>query len=230
MAIPAVSLSALPDRAPASSQAEAQGEAARRAFLPVPLRIPAAGGAEFSLGGRARLSLEDLQAKAGALLNLNRPPTLSDFKLAVQGFVAAFNSLSRTLSAARSDADAAEMAATLREAARGEEGALAALRKAGIAPTDDGMLAVEESRLETAVRQEPGSVMPALNGLFARVENAAARLLGGGEQADDPNAATAQTRDAGRQDARQRLAAQLAGADSHAARHAVATYFSVAAL
>lgn len=234
MVISDMSLSAI-SGAPAFSQAEAGGGSLRRNPVDQLRGSAAEELPELSLHGRIRFLLEDLQAKANTLRNFASLPIASDFKLAVQDLVAAVNRLPQTLAAQpENNSDATALAAMLREAVRGEEGVQPALRQAGIPPAEDGTLTLD-GQLNAALGLQADAAPPALNGLVARVEEAAARLLGDiqadatasfvaqasrGEQAGDPSWT----------DLRQQLAVQLTGTDNYAARTAVASYVTISTL
>lgn len=207
----------------------------------------------LSVFGQVQLSLDDLQAKAQAVRTLGNPPTLSDFKLAVQGVVQSFNSLSKTVSAAAAAraSNQAAAAATLdprpaqalnevRQAVAGSNGnALRALQEIGITRRQDGTFEINEKQLDKAFLENRERTVATFGETSSRIDEVAARQLSGngvvGQRLSNlseqqATRGEAQARFDSQRSFQQQLAAQLARAGSFVARNAVATYLTVAAL
>lgn len=238
---------------------QAQGDGSQKNQNPLAAlqRKVESASAQLSAFGQVKLSLDDLQAKAQAIKNLGNPPTLSDFKLAVQGVVQSFNSLSKTVSAAaasRENSRAAAAAVTdqrpaqalneVRRAVAGpNENSLAALREIGISRQPDGTFEINQQQLEKAFLENREQTLSTVDEVAARVAEVADRQLSGNgiigqrfsnlsEQASGLQSTrdNAQAQLDNQRNFQQLLAAQLARAGSFVARNAVATYLTVAAL
>lgn len=195
--------------------------------------------AKLSPFGVVRFSLDDLQAKAQALKDLNRPPNLGDFKVAVEGVVGSLNSLRQAVAAASSDNRARQALGNVVQAIAGKDGA-SALQKSGVEFQKDGTFAVNQRRLDKAFENDRANTLATFSGLASRLEKVNDKPLSSNGVSDQnrnnlssrPSAVEsdrndAQARAVAQNASRQALAAQQAAAGSFAARNAVATYFSV---
>lgn len=239
----------------ASAVAAAQGENAQKNPLAGLLqRDDASAQTQLSFLGRTKLSLEDIQASAQAARNVNNPPTISDFKVAVQGVVQSLNALASVARQAAADTAARPSALTdnrpsqafnqVRNALQDSDGnAARSLQRLGVSQTPEGTFAVNQRQLEASFQEDRQGILSALFDVADRVDAAAERALTGAppareetetetpENTDRPTPdEEAETRAAQRESFRELLAAQLANAGGYVARNAVATYFSVAAL
>lgn len=248
MAISSVSLTSSVIGAGAS---QAQGDGAQQNPLAALQRKTASTNTQLSVFGRVKLTLDDIKAKAQALENLSSPPTLSDFKVAVQGFVQSLNALNKTVNEAtaksaaiESDSRPAQALNEIRKAVAGSDGeGLSSLQKIGISSQQDGTFSINRKQLEQSLRDDPGGTLSTLSDVADRVEKAADEQLSGNGSVDneasglngqsseqEETRSDAQARIDSRKNFQQLLAAQLANAGGYVARNAVTTYFSVAAL
>lgn len=231
----------------------AQSESTQRNPVAQPQRNEVSSTTQLSAFGRTKSSLEDIKASAQAINNLSNPPTFSDLKVAVQGFVQSINALASTVKQAGLDASEKSAAVVdtrpsqalneINKAFSGQGGSsLAALQKLGISE-NEGTFSINQRQLETAFQENRQGSLSALVEVADRVESAADRQLTGAPPVDQQNNATApaesqsddarneaQATAAQRDSFKELLAAQLANAGGYIARNAVITYFSVAAL
>lgn len=68
-------------------------------YLATEPQVVASAVSHISPAGKALVSLESFQASAGAVLDSLVPPTVSDFKVLIQGVVGAINSIRESLNA-----------------------------------------------------------------------------------------------------------------------------------
>lgn len=217
-------------------------------------RNDASSKTQLSALGRTKLSLEDLQAAAQAAKNINNPPTLSDFKVAVQGVVQSLNALSSAARASESAQSTRTSSVTDQRAnqalnqvrnALQENGGSQSLQRLGISRNEEGGFALNQRQLEASFQQDRPGSLSALFDVADRVETAADRALNEtatpparqseAETEPDPTEETEvekeqRKREVQRESFRELLASQLANTRSYVARNAVATYFSVSAL
>lgn len=231
----------------------AQTDGAQKNPLIALQRKDASASTQLSPFGKTKLSLDDLKASAQAIRNLNNPPTFSDFKIAVQGFVQSLNALNKTVndvsandtakSASLADTRPAQALNEIRKAVSGPaEGALTALQKLGVSSQKDGTFALNQRQLEKSFQENRGGTLSTLFEVAGRVEIAADQQLSGKKPVESAASSAEKTQEErdgerdtqarleNRKNFQQLLAAQLANAGSYVARNAVATYFSVAAL
>lgn len=249
MAVTAISQSSIAVGAYTNSQAQA-GDAQNNSLATLPPKASAAQ-TQLSPFGRVKSSLADLQAKAEALKNFSKPPTLNDFKGLVQGFVQSFNNLNKTVGEVSrqaselygKQAQAARTLDEIRKAAGPNEASIASLQKQGIERQKDGAISLNLKTLEKSFQNDRQATLNSFSEVADRVGKAIDKQLSSsgsiGKKVQDLSA-----REEGGQTARyaeqarldyqksfqQRLASQLAGAGGYVARNAVATYFSVASL
>lgn len=234
---------------------QAQEEGAQKNLLPGLQRNDARSSTQLSPFGQVKLNLDDLQAKAQAIRQLSIPPTLSDFKVAVQGVVQSFNALNKTVNAVSSNTQTAKATSIadsrpvqalneVRNAIAGpEEGSLGALRKIGINLQQDGTFGINQQRLEKSFQDSRNETLNTLNEVSSRIEKTTNKQLSSNSLIDQKSSnLNDQINDAEKagDDARERLdqkkdfqqlqKAQLAQAGGYAARNAVVTYLSVASL
>lgn len=236
---------------------QAQGEASQKNQTPLSglQRRLESANTQLSAFGKVKLSLDDLQARAEVASNLATPPTLTDFKVAVQGVVQSVNSLSRTVAAAAASREAnraaealdqrpAQALSEVRRAVAGpNESSLAALREIGITRQKDGTFEINEQRLEQAFRDERERTVATFQEVSSRVGEVAERQLSSNgiigqrfnnlsERASELRATrdNAQARLDSQRSFQQLLASQLASAGSFVARNAVASYLTVSVL
>lgn len=230
----------------------AQADSTQKNPLATLQRNDASATTQLSAFGRTKLSLDDIKASAQAIKNLGNPPTLSDLKVAVQGFVQSLNALTSTVKQAAADAAAkssaiadarpAQALTEIHKAVSGPgEGSLAALQKLGISE-NAGTFSINQRQLEKAFQENRPGSLSALFDVADRVESAADKRLSDAPPADAKSNANTpesppedarneeQSKVTQRESFRELLAAQLANAGGYVARNAVATYFSVAAL
>lgn len=166
---------------------------------------------------------------------LNRSATESSARLAARQEV--------RIDAARGEQQrAAQTAGELRQAQQTAADALQQLRSFGIEQQRDGTAAINEARLQNRFETDAASTLNAFNAVADRVGKAIDNQLSSiGSGSSQPNAlssnAPAVTSDAERSSAQarleaqkafqQRLASQLAGAGSYAARNAVVSYLNI---
>lgn len=231
----------------------AQSESTQRNPVAQPQRNEVSSTTQLSAFGRTKSSLEGIKASAQAINNLSNPPTFSDLKVAVQGFVQSINALASTVkqaaldasekSAADVDTRPSQALTEINKAFTGEGGSsLAALQKLGISE-NEGTFSINQRQLETSFQENRQDSLSELNKVADRVEDAADKQLTGAppierkSNAEAPAASQSddarneeQARVAQRESSRELLTAQLANAGGFVARNAVLTYFSVAAL
>ncbi|MCE9633719.1 MAG: hypothetical protein K8Q92_06000 [Methylophilales bacterium] len=209
----------------------------------------------ISSSGKSRLTLESLQAQAGALQNANVPPTLSDFKVAVQGVVSSLNALGTTLANSL-----AEFGSGRSFVARAKEfvDSIVPAKKIGIESQGNGGFAINQKQLIKAFNEDG-------KGAFAALQEFAAMFVQARDvppaekpkQTDDTEKskeamrradAAARNREADRvqqnqaqqnqvpqadvpkQDFQAQLGVQLDSASGFTAQTAVTSYLTVAAL
>ena len=215
------------------------------------LRSDSAAQTRLSVFGRVQSSLADLQARAQALKNFSKPPTLDDFKTAAQGFVQSFNALSKTVNETSSlrqgllnDLRPGQALSEVRKALAGMgESPISALQKQGVERLKDDTLAIGQKTLDKAFQADRQGVLNTFAEVADRVGKAidqqlssngivAKKVQGLGARANEPEAArdAASARLENQKSFQQHLATQLAQAGGYVARNAVATYFSVASM
>ena len=133
----------------------------------------------ISASGKARLSLEGLQARATALKAANVPPTVSDFKVAVQGIVGSINALRTTLSSALSELRSgsqsiARAKAFIDRIAAGnkDEGAAALAKRIGIENQGDGIFSINQKQLTNAFNEDSKAAFSTLTAFTGKVAEA----------------------------------------------------------
>jgi hypothetical protein len=203
--------------------------------------------------GRTRLALDDLRDATETARNLDNPPSLSEFRNAVQGVVQSLNALNQTVrngETSTSDRRTQQILDEVRTTARntttddGEN----ALQRLGIATQQDGTFTVNQRQLDQAFQDNPEEAQAVLDNLSDNLNRVADQLLNGRPPQAESNdiAQQAQTirqaiideeareQQRSQQDAResfrQLLAAQLANVGSFSARNAITTYFNVSTL
>jgi hypothetical protein len=72
-------------------------ESDAESYLASQSQVAASSVSHISPAGKTLISLESLQASAEAILNSQVPPTVSDFKILVQGVVGSINSIRESL-------------------------------------------------------------------------------------------------------------------------------------
>lgn len=206
-----------------------------------------AAQAQLSLFGRVQSSLDDLQSKAQALKNFSKPPTLSEFKVVVQGFVQSFNNLNRTVNevasskpdALRSDSRLGKTLDAMRNAAAGPGGAsISTLQKQGVERQKEGGLSLNQSALERAFQNDRQGSLNTFAEVADRIGKAIDRQLSSNGSIGSKAQSLSASNDGGSAPPRldvqksfqQRLAAQLANTGGYVARNAVVSYFNVAAM
>lgn len=236
---------------------QAQGGSAQQNPLAGLQRKVASASAQLSAFGQVKLSLDDLKAKAQAVSSLGKPPTLSDFSVAVQGVVQSFNALSKTVSAAVATRESNRVATSaiadqrparalneVRRAVAGpNENSLAELQKIGIARQKDGTFEINQKQLEKSFLENRDATLNTLNEVASRVVDVAQKQLAGngiiGQRFNNLSEQVSQLQDTrsnvqarldSQRDFQQLLTAQLASAGGFVARNAVVTYLSVASL
>lgn len=231
-----------------SSQAQSGGAQNPPASLQ---RKDVATQTRLSAFGRVQYSLADLQARAQALRNFNKPPTLDDFKTVVQGFVHSFNALGTTVgevsgqkhAALNEDIRPGQALSEVRKALAGAGDASATLQKQGVDRLKDGGLAVNQKVLGQAFLSNRQGALDTFAEVAGRVGKAIDKQLSNngiiGSRMQDLSTRTneletsrhvAHPRLDHQKSFQQHLAAQLAHAGGYVARNAVATYFSVASM
>jgi len=249
MAVTAISQTSIAVGAYTNSQAQA-GDA-QNTPLATLQRNASSAQTQLSPFGRVKSSLADLQAKAEALKNFSKPPTLNDFKGLVQGFVQSFNNLNKTVGEVSrqsselygKQSQAARTLDEIRKAAGPNEASIASLLKQGVERQKDGAMSLSLKTLEKSFQADRQGTLNTFSEIADRVGKAIDKQLFGsgsiGKKVQDlsprpeESQATRNTDQARLDNQRsfqQRLAAQLAGAGGYVARNAVATYFSVASL
>ncbi len=210
---------------------------------------------QISSSGKARLSLESLQARAVALQDSNVPPTASDFKVAVLGVVSSLNALSTALTSSL-----AEFRSKGSFAARAKEfvDSITPAKKIGIESQVNGSFFINQKQLIKAFNEDG-------KGAFATLQEFTAKFVQARDvppaekpkQADDTEKskeamrradAAARNREADRAqqnqdqqsqvsqvnvpkpDSQTQLGAQLGSASGFTAQTAVTSYLTVAAL
>ena len=208
----------------------------------------------ISQSGQARLSIDSFQALASAIQNLNVPPTVGDFKVAVQGVVSGLNGLRLSL------ANAAVANANFREQQRAEKALeavdratsaskandfVSSLQKIGVDRQSDGGFTVNQKQLSKAFNEDKQGAFSTLTDFASQVSKAAEtpssedgkkiKDAKRNRQADQANAQSSQdtTQSTQQQGINQPVDGnsfqqQLAGASSFAARSAVTSYLTVA--
>lgn len=254
MAISSISSLASNGVGAGASSVAVQGESAQKNPLAgLSQRSDPSSKTELSLLGRTRLSLEDVQAAAQAARNISNPPTLSDFKVAIQGVVQSLNALNATVRPSSTNGPAtsnnvandprpSQALETVRRSLQEPDGAARSLLRVGITQ-NESTFSVNQTALESAFREDRPGSLTALFDIADRVENAADRALNEPppappspspisteEPIEQTQNAEQEVRANQRENFRDLLAAQLANAGSYVARNAVVTYFSVAAL
>jgi len=210
---------------------------------------------QLSLFGKVQSSLADLQARAQALKGFEKSPNLNDLKVAVLGFVQAFNTVHTVVvKATQKQAPLANDSRSTRALAEVSRAVIppdntpsrTALEKIGITREKDGSLSVDQTALEKALREDQSGTLNTLAGLGQRVEQAAGQQLssksGVSAKVSDLTE-RANELDKQQQDLQQRLEAQkntqqlqaaqlasLGGSTSASSHNAVATYIGVASL
>ena len=202
--------------------------------------------------GRTRLALDDLRTSTETARNLNNPPTLSEFRSAVQGVVQSLNALNQTVRSGEtstSDRRPQQILNEVRNTAENtttEEGENA-LQRLGIATQQDGTFTVNQRQLDQSFQADPVEAQSALDELSNRLNRVAEQQLNGtiarqeadsAQQAQSVRQAIAdeevreqqRSQQETRESFRELLAAQLANAGSFSARNAVTTYFNVSTL
>ena len=231
---------------------QAQAGGAQGNLLAVLQQKTASVQTQLSVSGRVRYSLADLQAKAQALKDFSKSPTLQDFKTVIQSFVQSYNNLSKALAefssqkqtATSSDSGPRQALNDVRNAVSGSDnGSSTSVQKLGIQSQGDGSLSANMKALEQAFQNNRTESLSTLAGVADRVSTAIDKHL----PINDNNGKNIQDLSAGVEESKtksnntqvrldtqknfqQRLAAQLAGAGGYVARNAVVTYFNVASL
>ncbi|MFM9912929.1 MAG: hypothetical protein ACKVN9_05300 [Methylophilaceae bacterium] len=208
----------------------------------------------ISSSGKARLSLESLQAQAGALQNASAPPTVSDFKVAVQGVVSSLNALGAALTNSL-----AEFRSKGSFAARAKEfvDSITPAKRIGIESQGNGSFAINQQQLVKAFNQDSKGAFAALQDFTAkfiqakdtqpaekpkqaddtakkeemrRADAAARNSAADQAQANQDQQNKALQLDIPKQDFSTQLSAQLDSASGFTAQTAVTSYLTVAAL
>lgn len=214
----------------------------------------AAAQSQLSVFGKVRLTLDDLRSSAQALKNFSKPPTLSDFKIAVQGFVQSFNNLQKTVSdasagisgknALSSDARPGQVLNEVRNAITGpNRDNLPPIQKLGVEPQKDGTFAINQKSLDRTFQNDRAGVLATFSAVSDRVGAVIDKQLSAsgavGKKVQDLSVRVAdlenthnraQERLDSQKSFQQRLAAQLANAGGYVARNAVTTYLNVATM
>ncbi len=207
-----------------------------------------AAQANLSASGRAKSSLEEVQAKANALQNVETLSSRSDFTNRVQDFVQSVNRLANVVTESQSNgkamSEAEQAAARALEEIRSASSSTtdASLRDRGLENRTGESLSLNAQSLDNALNRDPQGTVAAFAALASQAGDAAGRQLATTnvqpakpEATTNPPAENVPQRDSqarlDQQKASQmRLAAQLASAGGYSERNAVATYFSVAAM
>ncbi len=204
-----------------------------------------AAQANLSASGRAKSSLEEVQAKANALQNVETISSRSDFTNRVQDFVQSVNRLANVVTESQSNGKAAS------EAEQAAARALEEIRSAASSSTEGGLrvenrtgesLTLNAQSLDNALNRDPQGTVNSFAALANQAgESASKQLASSNVQPPKPEDAPtpppentsqreSQTRFDQQKASQMRLAAQLASAGGYSERNAVATYFTVAAM
>lgn len=124
---------------------------------------------QISSSGKARLSLESLQARAGALQDANVPPTVSDFKVAVQGVVSSINALSTALTNSLAEF---RSRGSFAERAKEFVDSITPARKIGIESQAGGGFAINQKQLTKAFNEDGKGAFAALQEFAAKLSQA----------------------------------------------------------
>jgi len=196
----------------------------------------------LSAEGVAKSSLEDLQAKARTLKNLTKSPNLQDFKVAVQGVISSINTIRQSVAAAETSRSAKQTVDNVDKSVFGNKSESASLQQAGLNRQNNGSLAVDENKFDSAFQKDRQGTVNAFSALASRVDEAAGKQTqaNGNSDINTSNFSRSQNTlqnqrnsDEARLTAQrqaQQLAAQQALASGYAARNAVASYFTVNSL
>lgn len=171
---------------------QAQGGGAQGNLLAGLQQKTASVQTQLSVQGRVRYSLAELQAKAQALLNFSKSPTLEDFKTVIQGFVQSYNNLSRAVAEASapkpeaasqkpetasqkpgttsSDSSLGQTLKDVQNAVSGpDNSSRTALQKLGMQTQSDGSLSANLQTLGQALQNNPTETLNTLAGVADRV-------------------------------------------------------------
>lgn len=199
---------------------------------------------KISNASQVRASLEDVQSKAKALKDFSKPPTLQDFKLAIQGMVGSLNNLRKSVEASKTDNYGLQIQKGIDLAVDGKDsGAQSDLRKAGIDRKDDGTLALNQAQLDKSFNEDRPGTLSAVSSIATRIDAVAGKQpapIGvSDKKSSDLSTKQPDRTEERRADERTRtkldtqknsqqlLASHLATAGGFVARNAVVTYFTV---
>lgn len=239
MDIPSVSLMS---SASGAGSSQAQGSGTQK--NPLALRRESSTNTQLSALGQVKLSLDDLKSKAQALQGFQKPPTLADFKVAVQGFVQSFNALHKSVSDAAAKAPALNQTLDdVRSALAGSnDSSLSALQQVGISGQKGGTFSINQNQLDKSFQNDRVGTLSTLSDVASRVEKTADKQISSngfiGKKMNDlserSNEIESQRRNTQvrldvQKNSQQRLVSQLS-ADGYVARNAVLSYFSVSSM
>jgi flagellar capping protein FliD len=208
--------------------------------------------AQLSSIGRVTSSLADLQAKAQALKDFSKSPTVNDYKGVVQAFVQSFNNLSKIAdeaaaqkqNASNADLRVSQAVNEVRNAISGVgDTTTGSVRKLGIERQKDGTFAMNQKTLDQAFKMDQTGFLNTLSDAADRVGKTIDKQLSSsgiiGRKVQDLSVrgnelensrSVSQTQLDRQKTFQQRLATQLANVGGYGARNAVTTYFNVASL
>lgn len=146
-------------------------------------QVVASSVSHISPAGKTLVSLESFQASAEAVLNSEVPPTVSDFKVLIQGVVSSINAIRNAQSNAGAEPPRAkETGKKVEEAGKIAEKSKEQadkLRQIGIESKADGELVVNPDKVVAAYARDGESAFNVLSSFVAAVTQGAAPVDSG---------------------------------------------------
>lgn len=137
-------------------------------YLATEPQVVASAVSHISPAGKALVSLESFQASAGAVLDSLVPPTVSDFKVLIQGVVGSINSIRESLSGAGATQQplsrkASEIIDKAEKIAEKSKEQADKLREVGVEREGNNQLLVNVASLSEAYEKDAGSAFKLLS-------------------------------------------------------------------
>jgi hypothetical protein len=214
-------------------------------FLAAQPQTSSSSVTRISVSGKALVSLDSLQAFAEAAKNANVPPTVSDFKVLVNGVVNGINALRQSVAnAANSDNSLANslqkrLDAIDQIASKSRESA-AALSKIGLGQQDNGSFTVNQKQLLKSFNEDKEGAFAAFTNFAGKVSGAAGNNSSKDVEDTEKTKESNKSKEKDKPNANDEFGKQLnlnntfdapsSPAVSFVAKNAVASYLTIASL